>query len=322
MSQPVSPDLIYSFGKHKEQSKLTRDSKADIQSPALLFQSTVVWFQEEPRIYVHLQAREHGSIDFLVQVIVDWLALLVMLADTLTIEDHGASGTPQGFVSGCGHYIRKFKWRWHHPYNLLTPHLPIPPKLLHQHKLLSRRFDKAEFCASSWVTRICYALSISIIMTAVHLPSNHWARGLEQQGTNARKYFASKREWVKESISGRDVMLLKFGGWSEREGTCSHKATDVGHVSQKVGVVVVGHLAHFGVVDGPGVGRRARHYQLRPVQRRILLQLLIVYQPCRLIQPVGEALHHKPTSEAWLGRPLLSIEAITGYFYSTLSPGL
>jgi hypothetical protein len=59
-----------------------------------------------------LVAREDGEVDLVLQVVVDWVALLVVLAHALSEEDDGASGSAEGLVGGGGDNVRIFKRRW------------------------------------------------------------------------------------------------------------------------------------------------------------------------------------------------------------------
>ncbi len=78
---------------------------------------------------------------------------------------------------------------------------------------------------------------------------------------------------------------------TECSRTSRDQAGDVGHVGEQVGVVAVRQGAHALVVVVPRVRRRASHDQLRPEQRRILLQARVVDDASGLVQPVGHRLH-------------------------------
>jgi hypothetical protein len=70
------------------------------------------------------------------------------------------------------------------------------------------------------------------------------------------------------SASGTSQALVSSCGHNvavrerARDAARGHKSTDVGHVRQQVGAVLVSNLAHARVVDAAGVGTGSCHNQL------------------------------------------------------------
>ena len=55
-------------------------------------------------------AREDTEVDFLLQIKFNLFQILVDLGNAASEENHGATGTSQGFVSGSGDNIGVFEW--------------------------------------------------------------------------------------------------------------------------------------------------------------------------------------------------------------------
>jgi hypothetical protein len=67
--------------------------------------------------------------------------------------------------------------------------------------------------------------------------------------------------WPSQALvgsGGHNVAVCEGAG----DAACSHKSTDVSHVSEQVGAVLVSDLAHPGVVDAAGVRTGSCYNQL------------------------------------------------------------
>ena len=78
-----------------------------------MYRSDRLKAERRRRDEAYLQAWKDGCVDLLVQVIHDVVALLVLLAHALAVEDHGTPGASQRLVCGCGDHICILKGRWH-----------------------------------------------------------------------------------------------------------------------------------------------------------------------------------------------------------------
>ena len=85
---------------------------------------------------------------------------------------------------------------------------------------------------------------------------------------------------------GDNVGVLEGGG----DDLGGNEARNMGHVDNEVGADRVGNLAHALVVDEAAVGRGTSNEDLRPEQKSVLLELVVVDDASVEVNPVGHSL--------------------------------